>query len=821
MDKSSLPKARKKGKIRNLLHGFANATARIFKKVITVITPDQKAWKGAMIGLASVVVALLFVVGMLMIKNLGIFIISGFIIQYIAMGAVAAFGLFIAIFIFQKIPGIYRWVLVGAVFILIKIWWATTTGLLAITAFTVISASLAGGAIWILIKSKWAHKSLLNKTINTIILIIGVGGIISGTYWLLMKGVDDDPPVNAAMKAEKLPDHITLPDPSIEGDYAVLELTYGSGRDKHREEFGEGVTIQTDSVDGSRFVSGWDKFNGWARTRYWGFDETALPRNARVWYPGGKGPFPLVLIVHGNHLDRDYSDPGYEYLGKLMASRGFIFVSVDENFLNAAWSDLFKHLNEENDCRAWLLLKHLELWHAWNGDEKNPFFNKVDPGRIALIGHSRGGEAVAIAAAFNQLPYYPDDATVAFDFGFDIKSVIAIAPVDGQYKPADVSTFFRDVNYFVIQGSHDMDMRSYHGTRQWQRIKFTDTTFHVKAGLYIWAANHGQFNSIWGENDVGYPGIALFNRKQLLSFEDQLMIGKVCISAFLEATLLEKHGYLDLFRDYRTGRKWLPETIYLNHYEDSESNFVCSFEEDLDLGTITAEGGSARMENLTVWKERMVPLKWDPQDTRAVYTGWNMEEKDSLLAWYAVTGPDGEQLNIHSGSYLVFNMAESTESSNPNPEEEEEIGNNHSRDEDNEKDKKEDGNKNDRTVVNEKADKDKEDNEKEDKKEEEKEPVDLTIQVKDTSDYTAQLSLSHFSFLQPQLEAKVMKADFMTDVAKSEIVFQTFFFPLRDFVEENPMLNPVCIDEIRFIFDITAEGVVIIDNIGFWDPMEK
>ena len=36
--------------------------------------------------------------------------------------------------------------------------------------------------------------------------------------------------------------------------------------------------------------------------------------------------------------------------------------------------------------------------------------------RITLMGHSRGGEAVAVAAAFNTLSYYPDDATIKFDF---------------------------------------------------------------------------------------------------------------------------------------------------------------------------------------------------------------------------------------------------------------------------------------------------------------------------------------------------------------------------------------------------------------------
>ena len=815
MDKHNLPKPGMKRRLKNFFKAFFNAVAAIFKRFIAVITPDPEAWKGAMIGLAGVVVIMLLVTGILMVKHLGILIVSGYVIQYVAMGAASALGTFIAVYIFRKIPGIYRWVLVGTVFILLEIWWATTAGKMVIIGVTVLAASLTGGVFWILIKTSWKYKSLLNKILNAIILIIGVGGIASGSYWLLMRGVDADQPVNAGLKPGHLPEHLALPDPSIEGDYSVLELTYGSGRDRHREEYGESVTIQTDSVDGSRFVSGWDKFNGWARTKYWGFDEKALPRNARVWYPGGKGPFPLVLVVHGNHLDRDYSDPGYEYLGRLMASRGFIFASVDENFLNGAWSNMFKQLEEENDCRGWLLLKHLELWREWNADEKNPFYNKVDLDKIALIGHSRGGEAVAIAAAFNQLPFYPDDATVEFNFDFDIKTVIAIAPVDGQYSPGKVGTFFENVNYFVLQGSHDMDMRSYHGARQWQRIKFTDTTFHVKAGLYIWAANHGQFNSVWGENDVGYPGIALFNKKQMLSFDDQMMIGKVYISAFLEATLLDKHGYLELFRDPRTGNKWLPETVYINQYEDSQCHFVCSFEEDLDLSTITVKGGTACMENLTVWKERMVPLKWGEQDTRAVYAGWNMEEKDSLTAWYAVAAAPGDCFNSVSRSCLVFNMAESTESSNPNPAEEE-------NEEDGKENREDDnadtvGDKN----VEEGDKKEKEAKEEEEEEEEEEEPIDMTIQVKDTNDYDASLPLSHYSFLQPQLEAKVMKADFMTDVAESEIVFQTFFFPLEDFTEDNPEFDPTCINEIKFIFDKSGEGVVIIDNIGFREQVKK
>jgi hypothetical protein len=70
------------------------------------------------------------------------------------------------------------------------------------------------------------------------------------------------------------------------------------------------------------------------RSRYWGFDAANLPLKGRVCYPDGDGPFPLALIVHGNHFMMNDSDPGYDYLGELLAIRGVILVSVDQNFLN-------------------------------------------------------------------------------------------------------------------------------------------------------------------------------------------------------------------------------------------------------------------------------------------------------------------------------------------------------------------------------------------------------------------------------------------------------------------------------------------------------
>ncbi len=178
----------------------------------------------------------------------------------------------------------------------------------------------------------------------------------------------------------------TLANPGLPGTHTFKALSYGSGTDRHRQEFGSGTTLRSRSVDGSRLIDGWNGAAGWARTRYWGFDAKALPLNGRVWMPEGVGPFPIVLIVHGNHDMEDFSDTGYAWLGEHFASHGIVSVSVDENFLNSGYSDLLGRLDggleAENDARGWLLLEHLKQLREWTSSQDNPFSGKLDFERV-------------------------------------------------------------------------------------------------------------------------------------------------------------------------------------------------------------------------------------------------------------------------------------------------------------------------------------------------------------------------------------------------------------------------------------------------------
>lgn len=770
------------------------------KNRIKAITPGNNAAKGAALGLLIItgIFWLLYAIGTY--KTLKDKWILLFFLVFILVIILLAFLIRWVIKLLYNVPNFYKLALLIAVpllFIMSFDW--------VVPAIIIILASLCGAVILVLKKTGIQNLTKSKKVVTILGMIIGFGGFITLVILYNQNGFDLDPMTNAARFSESKIEQIKAVSPAKEGSYIVKTLTYGSGKDLHRPEYSSEVDIKTDSVNGLAFIDDWDGLGGWWREKYWGFNSKSLPINARVWYPEGKGPFPLALIVHGNHSMQDYSDTGYEYLGELLASKGIILASVDENFINGSWSNIFGGLDKENDARGWLLLEHLKVWHKWNKTENNLFYNKIDTSNLALIGHSRGGEAVAHAALFNTLPFYPDDASVKFDYNYNIKSIVAIAPVDGQYEPGKSRTEIKDINYFVIHGAQDADVNSFMGSQQYERVKFKDSLYHFKSGIYVYGANHGQFNTSWGNNDTGNPFLGLLNLKQLISAEDQLEIAKVYISSFLDITLKNKNEYLPLFMDARKGKDWLPKTIYLNQFEDSSLKPIANFDEDFDVSTITQDGGKANSKNLSVWREQEIKLKWQKKGSRALFVGWNYtfdDEKkidkalpDSLIASYSIrllsTG-------IDSSSVLTFSMAESKESANP----------------------KSTGkwvNKND--TQNEETDDDKEekaeDEDKSDDKDIPKEPIDFTIELNDSFGEKVAFPLSDFSPLQRAIEVMINKTGFIFDDKESEIIFQTFYFPTEQFLKINPKFTISNIQDIRFIFNKNKDGVIVIDNIGF------
>jgi dienelactone hydrolase len=676
--------------------------------------------------------------------------------------------------ILKGLPAPYVWVLVSTLLALANMALTALSvpvGVVTVGLGALAVASLLGAGVAVVAGGNWRGATAAQRAIALSGLVLGLAGLVIGGAWLLDAGSELTYPPNAAVQGDVRIDPLDIANPAEPGPYTVRRLAYGSGDDRYRPEYGADVDLVTEPVDGSSLIERWSRL----RTVYWGFGPEALPLNGRVWYPEGDGPFPLVLIVHGQHPMHDASDPGYAYLGELLASRGFIAVSVDENFLNLSpLVDLlmFQSLIGTDDLRGWLLLEHLQVWRDWDSTPSHPFYQQVDLDNIGLIGHSRGGQAVAVAAAFNDVPCYPDDASVGFDYDFGIRSVMAIAPVDGAYRPAKQDVVLEDVNYLVLHGAHDMDVFTFQGDRQYSRTYFGGGDERFKAAVYIYGANHGQFNTSWGRKDLFEPVMRVFNLEQLMPGEEQRQIAKVTISAFLEATLHRETGYRALFQDLRRGRAWLPDTIYLHQYQDSATRLATTYEEDVDLTSTTLPGGRIASKNLTVWREQPVTSKWEDLGDQTVYLGWDVEATNST-ARYEIRLPKGD-LTTTEGSVLVFSLADGNE--DPTPEDGEVRG---------------------ETAPDARG------------------PIDLTVEVVDGGGEIARLPLSHFSFLQPQLKAQLGKAGFMSPFPTSEAVLNHFEFPLADFAAVNPAFDSTDVAEIRLVFDRTEAGVVVLDNVGF------
>ena len=361
------------------------------------------------------------------------------------------------------------------------------------------------------------------------------------------------------------------------GPYEVSSLSYGP-------EYTDDIVTETldfTVFDSVKERKGMDALND----LFMDYDFAEVPVKGHVWYPSGLKNCPVFFMVHGNHDSSVPSYMGYEYLGEYLASNGYAVISVDENIINAS--------GEGNDKRAILLLENMKTVFELNKSSGNPLSGLLNEDAVAIGGHSRGGEMVATAYLFNDLDAYPEDGNIKFDYHFNITSIVAIAPVVDQYRPVSRSVEISDVNYLLIHGANDQDVSSMMGEKQYNNVTFTgsDGSFYMKSSVYMLGANHGQFNSLWGRYDSEAICNNYLNTNYFLDEGDQKLIAKAYIRAFLDSTLNIDNTYESMLSDISAYREYLPETVYITDYSDSEFINLCSFDDTVDIAN--GEGGAS------------------------------------------------------------------------------------------------------------------------------------------------------------------------------------------------------------------------------------
>lgn len=399
----------------------------------------------------------------------------------------------------------------------------------------------------------------------------------------------------------------------VEASYDVTYGIYGNEKYLNTYDFQNEHISETASV--SYFLGSW----GDSRAGYLGHNVFDVPLNGRYYLPQGQGPFPVVLLVHGNHEMVQASEIGYDYLGRYLAERGYFVVSVDENCFNYSTFDseiMDESIGSENDARAYILLSHLKYLEKENKRQDSIFHNLLDYDNIALMGHSRGGEAVAIAEYFNRIKTLPNDYRKHLQTNYNIRSVVAIAPTDGQFQPANRYIELENVNYLLLHGSNDMDVSYMSGNNQYERVFLSDPDF-FKASVWIYGANHGYFNETWYPYDTSPIGGKVHNISGLLERQEQEAIASQLIYYFLESTLGNR-SYQAGFKNISAFQD-LPDTLYMTQYNEGSDQVIANFSEDHYLETATMEGVSISASGLKKWYEGTSKLKGRKSQIHGAY----------------------------------------------------------------------------------------------------------------------------------------------------------------------------------------------------------
>lgn len=285
------------------------------------------------------------------------------------------------------------------------------------------------------------------------------------------------------------------------------------------------------------------------------------------------GHFPLVVVLHGRHgrfrSERGDScktsgpftfvqnHKGYGYLLDRLASFGYVVASIDANDINCSPGD--GQGTGQITERAELVKRHMSFFAFLNDVASSPipwptnpmvsslqvlFAGRIDVTRVALIGHSRGAEAVVRAAEQCRRGHSVAECGVV-PAGMSVESVISIAPTDALQGSVD------EVPLLMILPANDGDLCDNPGAAIYDRADGGGGGW-FKSQLYYYGANHNFFNTEWGNewdlpDRCGAPHPVTAPGPDLPMPDQQRAAFADWAASFLEATLRGRDDLRPIF----------------------------------------------------------------------------------------------------------------------------------------------------------------------------------------------------------------------------------------------------------------------------------
>jgi len=113
--------------------------------------------------------------------------------------------------------------------------------------------AVLGGSVTFIFSQDFRYTTWV-KRISAILAVLATIAInVYLVLWILDRGSDSHLVIEKKVPGQVIPS-LNISDPSLKGTHIVMEMTYGSGTDKRRPEFGENANLKTGTVDVTPFL---------------------------------------------------------------------------------------------------------------------------------------------------------------------------------------------------------------------------------------------------------------------------------------------------------------------------------------------------------------------------------------------------------------------------------------------------------------------------------------------------------------------------------------------------------------------------------------